>query len=421
MRERTRLALYSTGPGCIALNTLLLWPLLGRDLSAGDFSDLVGLFSAAALAAPLAALGLHVYLLRFLAGLDFKRRADAMNLARPTLIFFASSSVVSAIGFAVWGGTTWILICVTLINALILLTQGLLRGIDRATMFAWNTFFSQSVSLAAVAVILSAGGSLFAGLLVYCAFSIATQGLSAISLYVTRLPRVDLGTVRTALLFSVPLIPHLVLAGGLVQVMRVALWSGGHTAELPEFHFASLLGTGGLVVTQTIAAHWSTDALRIDETRFMTAIRTARTRLLTVGLLLSGAIIVFRHTVFDAWLPPSISGESVGHDIAALIPALFLQAVADMNQAVLMRSNRVFRISIATVTGVISGVLSFYVLAHVYSPSFSAAAAVSIGIGVRAVTMGIVTESVYRAALQLSAKEWTVLLVAVPIAVLLAR
>lgn len=380
---RLRGALYLSGVLAVALNSLVFWPWLGHVLDVGDLAAVVGIATTSALIAPVVLAGLHAFALRTLAGGDEEERRFAYA-AVPWAVLLAA--VTAAAGWALVGighQLPGVVAVWTGMTSAALIASAALRGVDAPRSFALHALISQSGALACLGLLSVTGVGLDRALLV-TASALLVPSL-AVALYVARWDHL-LESLRRAAKFSVPLVPHLVLAVGLVQVIKLLVVAVGSSQDVAAFQFAALVAGGATTVVQGFSSHLTTDALRAHGgAEFDAALQRAHESL----YLLSGAGLaamgLFVWTLLPAWLPDQVDQQAVVIGLALMAPSVLLQVIGDVGSAGLMKVARTSLVSLATGIGALAGTFGFGAASLVgLSPVVAGAMGVLVGLAGRA-------------------------------------
>ncbi|PIB11252.1 hypothetical protein B1C81_05395 [Streptomyces sp. HG99] len=356
--------LYCTGAVSLGLNTLFLWPVLARHVAPDLLGQLATHLTVVGLLSPAAAAGLHVYVQRHAAHPDPRVRHQAERVAEVSMRTVIGPAVGLALVLLPFWPTVGSAILAVLCAAAGLVVVGLMRGLDRARSFAVLTLSGQTVAPAAAALALARTGSVNTAMLAYAAVvvlpAVAVRRDAASP--ATRADRVATGRAATrrddrsmlaqALRFSVPLLPHLVLILGLVQGVRVlvALTQGYSAAGY--FQFAAMLGGFPITAVLILHGHWSTCALRCqdDEAFYRETLRYGQ-RLAWTSVALAAIAGVSALQLLPILLPSSYPVRPIALAVAALVPAVTLKCVGDLQTEMALRSGKGGSVSIGTGIG----------------------------------------------------------------------
>lgn len=368
------------GVAAVGLNSVVVWPLLGRVAGAADLSTLIGVLAAAALVSPAVTLGTHAYVLRFLVHGSATERNRAICLAWVALAVFVGVATVGAI-VTLWLGTTMLIGWATA-QGLALIAGALVRGVDRPSLFAVHALVSQAGSIGVVALLLWASADARQAMAGGVAMILGSSALAIIGSVPRPEKAVDL---RPALRFAIPLVPHLVLAVGSIQLIRLFIASFGSAQEAANFHYSALLAGAGLTTIQALSAHLTTDALRAEDVQFLTELSHATGRLyLVVNIFLAG-LGIFAWTFLEIWLPDFLDVDIVTLCAAIMAVAVFAQVRGDIAMAALMRASRTGAVSAGTALGMLAGAATFFLLFLVpIDLALVGAVSVLMAVGVRA-------------------------------------
>ncbi|MGW7386035.1 lipopolysaccharide biosynthesis protein [Streptomyces sp. NPDC054794] len=358
-----RLMLYCTGGVSLGLNTLFLWPVLARHVGPDLLGQLATHLTVVGLLSPAAAAGLHVYVQRNAAHPDPQVRHQAVRVAAASMRTVIGPAVGLALVLLPLWPTAGSAILAVLCAAAGLVVVGLMRGLDRARSFAVLTLSSQTVAPAAAALALVRTGSVSAAMLAFAAAVVlpavavsrdaaspATHGDRGATGRATL--RDDRSMLAGALRFSVPLLPHLVLILGLVQGVRVlvALTQGYSAAGY--FQFAAMLGGFPITAVLILHGHWSTCALRCqdDEAFYRETLRYGQ-RLAWMSVALAAIAGVSALQLLPILLPSSYPVRPIALAVAALVPAVTLKCIGDLQAEMALRNGKGGSVSIGTGIG----------------------------------------------------------------------
>ncbi|MFE9441136.1 lipopolysaccharide biosynthesis protein [Streptomyces sp. NPDC006602] len=363
-----RLVLYCTGAVSLGLNTLFLWPVLARHASPDLLGQLATHLTLVGLLSPAAAAGLHIYVLRHAAHPDPQVRHQAVRVAVASIRSVIGPAVGLALVLLPFWPAAGSAILAVLCTGAGLVVVALMRGLDRPWSFAVLTLGGQTVAPAAAAMALVRTGSVNTAMLVFAAVVVLPAVVASrdAASPATRPDRVATGRVATrqddrsvlaeALRFSVPLMPHLVLILALVQGIRVLVAVTQGYSAAGYFQFAAMLGGFPITAVLVLRGHWSTCALRCqdDEAFYRETLRYGQ-RLAWMSVALAVIAGVSALQLLPMLLPSSYPVRPIALAIAALLPAVTLQCVGDLQAEMALRSGKGGSVSIATGIGACVG------------------------------------------------------------------
>ncbi|MGI5197912.1 lipopolysaccharide biosynthesis protein [Streptomyces sp. CA-288835] len=359
-----RLVPYCTGVVSLGLNTLVLWPVLARHAAPDLLGRLATQLTVVGLLSPAAAAGLHVYVVRHAAHPDPRVRHQAVRVAAASIRTVIGPAAGLALVLLPLWPTAGSAILAVLCAAAGLVLVALMRGLDRGRSFAVLTLGSQTVAPTAAALALVRTGSVNTAMLVFAAAMVlpmvAVSRDAARS--ATHAGRVATGRVATrrddrsmlarALRFSVPLMPHLVLILTLVQGVRVLVAMTQGYSAAGYFQFAAMLGGFPITAVLILHGYWSTCAQRCqdDEAFHRETLRYGQ-RLAWMSVALAAIAGVSALHLLPILLPSSYPVRSIALAVAALVPAVTLQCVGDLQAEMALRSGKGGTVSIGTCVG----------------------------------------------------------------------
>lgn len=375
--------LYFTGIASLGVNALFLWPLLAHFVSTHDFGQFAFGLAVITAVSPLAAAGLHMYVLRETADADHTAQqlgsaVAAISLTWLTVIVLVLVPAVLARQFVI-----------ALIAASFAMAAGLTaishaRGLHRPCAFAVLTLFVQTVALAAGGVALAVTDSESMAFLTLSLFCIAPAAW-----YRHRAIHIDepMGTRRRllsgALRFSLPLVPHLVLVVVLLQGVRVLIGITLGFDASASFQFAATLGGFSITLAILLNGNWSATALRHEEPEFRTYCEQYGAWLGSAtalgALCTTVAVLIF----LPLWLPSGYDEHEIALAALFFLPAAPLQAFGDLQSTVAMKIRRSQAVSLATISGAAVAVVAVVVAAP-HIGILAGGLSVSVGLLVRA-------------------------------------
>lgn len=381
-----RFLLYQAGPVSTLITSLLVWPVLGRELSKTGVGQLSSTLAMASIAAPALCLGLNLYVANRLsnepgrAGLIEGKLSHAITkiLIVSGVLACLVGMLADSVGFSVAG--------IALGSGAFLLVSGTLRGLNRAWSFGSYTFLIQVLALLALGLLFAATGGLAVPALSY----VLIIGTGALFSYlaVGRASRMAEWSGAIVLLRSaLRLVPHLILAVALLMAMRILVAGEAGQQALAGYQYASLLIGGVVTVAASLDAHWSIRAQRAESLDALLAILERNQLWIQLCSIVSMVLVViFSFGVLSVWLPPGYPEEAIRITVLLAIPAGALQAYADGRSAVVMWAGRNGGVSISTTLGVVSALGIAAVLIPLWGWTVCGAA-ISVGALIRAIAI----------------------------------
>lgn len=343
--------LYQAGPVSVLVTSGLVWPLLGRLANREVIGDLSMQLAAANLMAPALSLGLGHYLANRLSFMEGRTALAELRAARiVSTSLYALGALGAGYGLVFGGGVACASVALSSATAIYLLSTGVLRGLNKPSLFAALTLFIQVAALLAFGLISSYGGLALgsASYVLLSAFPMSVTWLHSR----TRGAGVPRSDVSFAVVASARLVPHLVLAVAMLLLMRLLVGMQLGSAAAGNYMFASLLIGGSLTIGASLDAHWSARAQSAQGMRDLVGRLTGnQARIQAMLFTVSLAVLVFLIFALDRWLPPGYERNGLILAVALGMPAATLQAAADGRSALLMWEGRTGRISVSTAVG----------------------------------------------------------------------
>lgn len=360
-------ALYQSGTLCIIVTTLLVWPFLGRVLSQGELGRISLILAIASIAAPALAVGTHLYLAnKISSGHSLCSPAEARTAVYLTSVLYLIGILASSGSYLVTEPGILLPAALSFATAAYLVTAGVMRGIDRPTVFALSVLAVQVLGLLGLGLAVSMTEDLRAGVSFYVAM-IAVPVTLQFALLGDRQRTVPWILVLRTLAASSKLVPHLVLAVALLTMMRVlvALQLGDEAAA--NYTFAALIIGGSITIGASLDAHWSVRSQSASSDAALDSIlRRNQIKTQVILLVASVAVACFLYIGLPIWLPRGYDSQGILLTVLCALPAASLQAIADGRAAVLMWKDRAGLVSASTALGTGVTILLSYLLLPIF-------------------------------------------------------
>lgn len=344
--------LYQSGPLCIVLTTLLVWPFLGRILTQNQLGEVSMNLAVASVTAPALAVGAHLYLAnRFASARGERSSAEAGTALSLTSALYLLAATSLCGSFMLGDPSVLMSLALSSASAAYLVTAGVSRGINRPAAFAVGAVVVQVLGLLGLGLATAATGDLRRGVLVYVTMIGIPVALQFVWLW-QRVGTVKWGHITRTLRPALRLVPHLVLAVALLTMMRVmvAVQLGNEAAA--NYTFASLIIGGSLTIGASLDGHWSVRAqAALSSAALSTALSRNQARTQLILLATSLGVVLFLYAGLPTWLPDGYDSRGIILAVLCALPAASLQALADGRAAVLMWIDRPGLVSSSTAFG----------------------------------------------------------------------
>lgn len=387
--QRVRFALFQAGPIAVVGTTLLVWPLLGRLLPPAPVGQLSGVLAVSSILAPVVTLGTHLHVANRLAREPRRAGGADGRLVRFLLVVLVAVAVASVIGLAVAHESSVLRVsAVVAATGCSILGLGVIRGLNRAGLYAAVTIWSQFLSLLLLSVVAGISGSLDAGLSVYVVALVL--GTVVVVPLVNRRPDVDTqGRPLRIGLQALGLVPHLVLAVATLLLARIIVGLVSGPIGLAGFQYASLLIGGVTTIGASLDAHWSVRAqAATSETELRSLLNRNLVRIQAVLVAVAAGVVFFVFALLPFWLPPTYDADAVRGAVLVSLSAGSFQALADNRAAALMWLGRSGAVSAGTSVGVIVASGSCLLLVTAFGWE-AAGAAIALGTASRALITSV--------------------------------
>ncbi|WP_144757205.1 lipopolysaccharide biosynthesis protein [Curtobacterium pusillum] len=369
--------------------TLLVWPLLGRLLAPASVGQLSGVLAFSSILAPVVTLGAHLHVANRLAREPMRAGAADGRLVRFLLVVLIAVAVVSVVGLAVTNGSPVLRVsAVVAATGCSILGLGVVRGLNRAGLYAAVTIWSQFLALLLLSAVAGITGSLDAGLTVYVVALIL--GATVVAPLVKHQPDAGVSESPRQIGFqSVGLVPHLVLAVATLLLARIIVGLVTGPVGLAGFQYASLLIGGVTTIGASLDAHWSTRAqVAASVTELRSLLNRNLVRIQVVLVAVAIGVVVFIFVLLPLWLPPSYDASAVRLAVLVSLSAGSFQALADNRAAALMWLGRSGAVSAGTTVGVVIASVSCFLLVTAFGWE-AAGAAIALGTASRALVTSV--------------------------------
>ncbi|MBF4606078.1 hypothetical protein [Curtobacterium sp. VKM Ac-1393] len=374
--------------------TLLVWPLLGRLLPPAPVGQLSGVLAVSSILAPVVTLGAHLHVANRLAREPRRAGGADGRLVRLLLVVLIAVAALGVIGLILAPQNSVLRVsAVVAATGCSILGLGVIRGLNRAGLYAALTIWSQFLSLLMLSMVAGIAGSLDAGLIVYVVALV--MGTIVVVPLVNRQPDVDTqGRALRIGLQSLGLVPHLVLAVATLLLARIIVGLITGPVGLAGFQYASLLIGGVTTIGASLDAHWSTRAqAATTASELRSLLNRNLVRIQAVLVAVAAAVVIFVFVFLPVWLPPTYDADAVRGAVLVSLSAGSFQALADNRAAALMWLGRSGAVSVGTIVGVVVASGSCFLL--VLTSGWEAAGA---GIALGTASRALVTSVLLRRA-----------------------